>query len=65
MELFRFYRLSSRHMAGQTATPGEIPADLLFFAMGMWAKNVVYEAIDTANKEIARIHSIELGVDKR
>ena len=38
---------------------------LLFFAMGMWAKNVVYEAIDTANKEIARIHSIELGVDKR
>ena len=34
---------------------------VLFFAVGMWAKNVVYEAGQEAAQEISRIQSIELG----
>ena len=58
------WRGRQRHL-GKSPLMWIVMLFLLFFAMGMWAKNVVYEAIDTANKEIARIHSIELGVDKR
>ena len=52
-----------RHL-GQSPLIWIVMLFLLFFAMGMWAKNVVYDAIDTANKEITHIHSIGLGVDK-